>query len=714
MFSDLHLKKYAFAFSQRSSVKTVFFLLLVLLMDSLGTPVMAVGTAQVMPNPANGAAILIAPTVLSGPYREAPVQNRISFVINDHEGENFYFNIKAYDRTPGTANQVAVYYRILDALNNVIVGPTPINPGQQISTYNQAVAGPNIDGTAPTGYVPLVFNPSANGTYYIEIYFSTEGGSTVNTAQTLLTLFDFTVATPSGVRRGGRIYSQAWSLITYSPTGNQGNINNAFAGDFYAYTNDSTVVRLGFTGFRPLGFTLCMNNYGAVNGTNWFNDRQSQNTGITTPSLPNGYPVFLDMPDATIFPASTPAVTPQFTGTMYGCAPNINIPYWIDTPGDVVVLLDLNGVTGYQDGTADRYLYFIDRPAGHNVGVWDGLNGLGAAVAANATIDMTLSIRRGRVNIPLYDAELNPQGFNVAGMMPLSTVPRLYFDDGLLTNTIPATCANSTTDVNNNNTGTGVANVNVGLASPARAWNGPGSGNTVPAPATGGASTAIACDDFGNARTLNTWFWAYEVNSAIFTMVQSGCSSEEDALPITLVQFSAERMAGNKVNLVWRVENQSDFEKFILERSIDGVNFKAVAAIPGKEEMQTNYSYLDVPGVITGSKLYYRLKQVDKDARFEYSRVLSVSFDVNGLAVLMIPNPASNYINLSINSDKKLSVIINVVDNFGRLLLMQRDGINKGDNIIRINNFSLLKNGIYSVVVIAEHTKVVQKIIIQK
>lgn len=714
MSSDLLLKKHVFACKQRSSAKIFCFLVIVLLLGSLSTPVMAVGTAQVMPNPANGAAILIAPNVLSGPYREAPAQNHISFVINDHAGENFYFNVKAYDRTVGVANQVAVYYRILDELNNVVAGATPINPGQQISTYNQAVAGPNIDGTVPTGFVPLVFNPSANGTYYIEIYFSTDGGLTINTAQTLLTLFDFTIATPAGVRRAGRIYSQAWSFITYSPTGNQGNINNSFAGDFYAYTNDSSVVKLGFTGFRPLGFTLCMNKYGAVNGANWFNDRRSQNTGATTPSLPNGYPVFLEIPDAMTFPASTPATTPQFTGTMYGCDPGINIPYWIDSPGDVVVLLDLNGTSGYQAGTADRYLYFIDRPAGHNVGVWDGLNGLGATVAGNATIDMTLSIRRGRVNIPLYDAELNPQGFNVAGITPMSTIPRLYFDDGLLANTTPAVCVNSTTDGNNNNTGTGVTNVNVGLVPPARAWNGPGSGNAVPAPAAGGASTAITCDDFGNVRTLNTWFWAYEISSTVFAMIKPGCGGVGDVLPITLVQFSAERKDDNKVNLVWSVENQSNFEKFILERSTDGINFTTVATIPAKEGMQADYNYLDAPGTIAARKLYYRLKQVDKDARFEYSRILNVSFDITGLTVRLTPNPANNYISLSINSNKKQRVAINVIDDLGRLLLIQHTGVNKGDNIIRITNVSTLKNGIYPVVVTAGDNKVVHKLIIQK
>jgi hypothetical protein len=291
-------------------------------------------------------------------------------------------------------------------------------------------------------------------------------------------------------------------------------------------------------------------------------------------------------------------------------------------------------------------------------------------------------------------------------------VPRLYFDDGLLANTIPSTCVNSTND-GNNNTGTGITNINVGLVPPARAWNGPGSGNAVPAPATGGSSTAFACDDFGNTRTLNTWFWAYEVNAAAYTMTMPVCSGDGDILPITLVQFNAERKEGNKVNLAWKVENQSDFEKFILERSTDGVNFITVATIPDKG-MQADYNYLDAPGAITVSKLYYRLKQVDKDARFEYSRVLNVSFGITGLTVRLTPNPASNYMSLSINSDKKLPVIINVIDNLGRLLLMQRASVNKGDNIIHVNNVRLLKNGIYSVIVIAGDNKVVQKLIIQK
>ncbi|MDF2193387.1 T9SS type A sorting domain-containing protein [Paraflavitalea sp. CAU 1676] len=494
---------------------------------------MATGTPQVMPNPANGAAILLAPATLSGPYRGAPAQNRIQFVINDNAGENFYFNVKAYDRTTPTANQVQVYYRILNSSNVQVVAPTPIATGAQISTYAQAVAGPNIAGTVPTGYAPITFDPAVNDTYYIEIYYSTDAGATANTQQTLLTLFDFTVATPAGVRRLGRIYSRGWSFITYNPTGNQGSINNAFEGDFYGYTNDSTVVKLDFLDFRPFGFTLYMNHYGAVNGTNWLLDRRSQNTGASAPSLPNGYPVFLAQPDATIFPTSTPATAPQFAGKIYGCAPNIYIPFRIDKPGDVVILLDLNGTAGYQAGTADRYLYFIDRPVGYNVGVWDGLNGLGAAVAGNVTINMTLSSRRGRVNIPLYDAELNPQGFNVSGVAPLATVPRLYFDDALLANTSPSTCVDATGDANNNNTGTGITNADVGLVPPARAWNGPGSGNAVPAPAAGGASTAITCDDFGNVRTLNTWFWAYEISSSIFVLAMPTCSGDGDAIPYT-------------------------------------------------------------------------------------------------------------------------------------------------------------------------------------
>jgi hypothetical protein len=490
----------------------------------------AEGTPQAMPTSSNGVALYVSVGTGVGPYRGATAQNRVRFYITNNATQNLYFNFKAYDRAT-TPAQVQPYYRIVNAAGTQIVAPTQVTIAQQISTYAQAVAGPNIGGLVPSGYSPRIFDPTADGEYFIELYVSADAGATATAGQqTVFTLFDFTVATAANVKSPGRIYSQAWSFITYDPATNAGQIANSLDGDFYAYTQDSTTVKLDLlNGFRPLAFQLYMNSYGAVNGTDWPNDRKSQNTGSTAPALPNGYPVFLNTPDVTLFPASAVATAPQFSGKVYGCAPTIYVPFYIDKPGDVVVLLNVNGTPGFQAGTTDRYLYFYDAVVGRNVRTWDGKDGLGNTLTVSAVFDMTFSLRRGRTNIPMFDAELNTNGMSVSGINPLSTSPLLYYDDVLLANTGLTACVVAG-DANNNNTGGGISNTDVGLSSPGRAWDGIGSGNTTPAaPGAGGSNTiALTCDDFGNVRTMNTWFWCYEVSSGVYTVAIASCSNDGD------------------------------------------------------------------------------------------------------------------------------------------------------------------------------------------
>jgi hypothetical protein len=508
-------------------IKSVFFIFFSFVTIST---VYSEGTPQAMPNATNGVALYVANGSASGPYRDAPAQNRVRFYIVNNATENLYFNVRAFDRAT-TPAQVQPYYRILTAAGVQVVAPTQITTGQQIATYAQAVAGPNIGGLVPAGYTPITFDPAANGEYYIELYVSADGGATATANQTtVFTLFDFTVATTSNTRFNGRVYSQAWSFITYNPATNVGQINNSLEGDFFAQTSDSTTVRIDFRdGFRPFAFVLYTNRYGAVNGSNWVNDRRSQNTGASAPNLPNGFPVFFNTPDAVVFPVSTVATAPQFSGRIYGCAPALYIPFSIDKAGDVAILLDLNGTAGFQAGTSDRYIYVFDAVVGRNVATWNGQDGLGNTVSTALNFNMTISIRRGRTNMPMFDAELNSNGVGVNGIAPSATTPRIYFDDALLANTASTACT-GTGDNNNNNTGTGIANTDIGVASPGRAWDGPGSGNANPAPTGGGGSTTLTlnCDDYGNVRTINSWFWAYEVSSSVFVVSVPGCSNDGD------------------------------------------------------------------------------------------------------------------------------------------------------------------------------------------
>lgn len=491
----------------------------------------AEGTKEVMPTSTNGVALYMSTTSSTGPYRGATADHHIRFYIANHVTENFYFGYRAYNRTPA---EVQIYYRIVNAAGIEIVAPTalPTTAGSagRITSYAQAVAGPNIGGLVPAGYTPRLFNPTANGEYYIELYQSTDGGVSASAQQTLLTWFDFTVATTANVRYPGRVYSQGWNFITYNTTTLEGDPAKPLESDFYGLTSDSTIAKIDFAaGFKPLAFTIYFNKYGVTNTSNFPVDRRSVNTGGTAPSLSNGYPVFLNSPDATLFPRSSVPAAPVIK-KFYGCSGNYFVAYSTSAPGDIALLLDLNGTTGYQAGSADRYLFAYDVPAGSNVLAWDGLNGLGAAVTAT-NVTATLYLRRGRTNLPMYDAELNQTGLTVLGVEPASYTPKLFWDDASLIS-IGTTCT-STTD-NNNTTGAGINNSIVGMSSPGRAWDGPGAGIAVPAPTgTGGSLTSNLCDDYGNARTLNTWFWTNEIPSVPGTFALPSCDSDGDGISNT-------------------------------------------------------------------------------------------------------------------------------------------------------------------------------------
>lgn len=496
----------------------------------------AEGTKEVMPNSTNGVALSVAPGVSAGAYRGASAQNRIRFYISDAATENFYFGYRAYNRNT-TPAEISIYYRIVNAAGTQIVAPTLLNTtagtAGRITTYAQAVAGPNIGGLVPTGYTPRLFDPTAGGEYFIELYESTDAGVTATTTEFLLVYFDFTVATTANVKYPGRVYSQAWNFITYNITTFAGDQTKPIEGDFYGYTLDSTVAKIDLNaGFKPYRFTLYLNKTGIGNTSVWENDRRSVTTGAAAPTLTGGFNVFLNTPDATLFIRSVAPATPVLN-KIYGCPGSYFIPYKISMPGDVAILLDLNGTAGYQTGTADRYLFAYDVAAGNQIMNWNGLNGLGASVPASTSVNVTISLRRGRTNLPMYDAELNQNGLTAAGVAPLVSNPKIYWDDaGINMTNLGTTCDASS--ANNNTTNKGIDNSIVGALSPAHAWDGPGPGLSVPAPTGGsGSATTNLCDDFGNVRTLNTWFWPVEVSSVNNNIVLPGCDSDGDGISNT-------------------------------------------------------------------------------------------------------------------------------------------------------------------------------------
>lgn len=93
-------------------------------------------------------------------------------------------------------------------------------------------------------------------------------------------------------------------------------------------------------------------------------------------------------------------------------------------------------------------------------------------------------------------------------------------------------------------------------------------------------------------------------------------------LPVELATFDG-YSAGGINTLKWSTASEINNAGFDLERSIDGVDFTAIATIPGagNSNVRTDYSYHDIDAPALS---YYRLLQRDYDGQVDYSPVISV------------------------------------------------------------------------------------------
>lgn len=118
----------------------------------------------------------------------------------------------------------------------------------------------------------------------------------------------------------------------------------------------------------------------------------------------------------------------------------------------------------------------------------------------------------------------------------------------------------------------------------------------------------------------------------------------ESALPVVLAAFAAAK-SENAALLTWKTTEEINASYFEIERSDDARAWQAIGTVPAKGN--GSYTFTDnSPFSALNSQLstlvYYRLKIVDTNDSFVYSRIEAVPFDrADGrLAVRIYPNPA--------------------------------------------------------------------------
>lgn len=111
-------------------------------------------------------------------------------------------------------------------------------------------------------------------------------------------------------------------------------------------------------------------------------------------------------------------------------------------------------------------------------------------------------------------------------------------------------------------------------------------------------------------------------------------------VPLTLTNFTA-RKQNKSILLNWQTQTETNTQHFILEKSSNQRDFQVVHLIAASGNSSTikNYSFTDARPV--NGINYYRLKQVDRDGSFVYSKTVSVN--CSGKGSMLYPNPAAAF-----------------------------------------------------------------------
>jgi hypothetical protein len=113
------------------------------------------------------------------------------------------------------------------------------------------------------------------------------------------------------------------------------------------------------------------------------------------------------------------------------------------------------------------------------------------------------------------------------------------------------------------------------------------------------------------------------------------------ALPVTWKAFTAKVSPYGRSIIEWSTGSEIHTSHFDIERSTDALKFEVVKSVNAAGESKSEISYQYQDEYLPSGTYYYRLKQVDVDGKFEYTRIENVRINGN-MSARAYPNPVTD------------------------------------------------------------------------
>jgi hypothetical protein len=178
--------------------------------------------------------------------------------------------------------------------------------------------------------------------------------------------------------------------------------------------------------------------------------------------------------------------------------------------------------------------------------------------------------------------------------------------------------------------------------------------------------------------------------------------------PVELVSFTGNVLNNKRVELKWTTATEINNKGFEIHRSSNGED-QVIGYVEGRGSSSeiNNYSFIDEKGVKAGT-YSYRLKQIDYDGSYEYSKEVKVEIEeqIKEYALLQnYPNPFNPVTKIRIQLPEESEVELRVYNSIGEQVAELVNGrLMRGSHEIEFNAgevssgiyFYQLKTGTYS------------------
>ncbi len=122
-------------------------------------------------------------------------------------------------------------------------------------------------------------------------------------------------------------------------------------------------------------------------------------------------------------------------------------------------------------------------------------------------------------------------------------------------------------------------------------------------------------------------------------------------LPMEWVSFEGKLNTQKNIILNWATEKEYNNNHYEVDKSLDGINFERIGIVSVQQNKLLNNYQFDDEKISEGNN-FYRIKQVDDDGNFTYSKTIEI-YNRTETTQNLFPNPASDYLNIKLPANSQ-------------------------------------------------------------